>query len=95
MNVLVLGSGGRESALAWKIARSPLVDHLYCMPGNPGTASVATNVDCTLSDFASIARHISNLFIDMLVVGPENPLVGGITDFLHEKMPSDDYRSRS
>jgi phosphoribosylamine--glycine ligase len=58
------------------------------MPGNPGTASVATNVDCTLSDFASIARHISNLFIDMLVVGPENPLVGGITDFLHEKMPS-------
>jgi len=88
MNVLVLGSGGRESALAWKIARSPLVDHLYCMPGNPGTASIATNVDCTLSDFASIALHISNLSIDMLVVGPENPLVGGITDFLHEKIPN-------
>ena len=48
MNVLLLGSGGRESALAWKIARSPLIDHLYCMPGNPGTAAIATNVDCTL-----------------------------------------------
>jgi len=88
MNLLVLGSGGRESALAWKIARSPLADHLYCMPGNPGTASFATNVDCSLSDFESIAHHISDLSIDMVIVGPENPLVDGITDFLHKRMPS-------
>ena len=87
MNVLVLGSGGRESALAWKIAGSPLLKHLYCMPGNPGTASFATNVDCSLSDFESIARHISDLSVDMLVVGPENPLVEGITDFFRERIP--------
>ncbi|NLX40846.1 MAG: phosphoribosylamine--glycine ligase [Bacteroidales bacterium] len=88
MNILVLGSGGRESALAWKLSRSPLAGHLYCMPGNPGTASFATNVNCSLSDFESIAQHISDLSVDMLVVGPENPLVEGITDFLHERMPS-------
>ncbi len=88
MNVLVLGSGGRESSIAWKIAGSPLLDHLYCMPGNPGTASFATNVDCSLSDFESIANHVSDLSVDMLIVGPENPLVEGITDFLHERIPS-------
>lgn len=88
MNVLVLGSGGRESSIAWKIADSPLLKHLYCMPGNPGTASFATNVDCNLSDFDSIANHISDLSVDMLIVGPENPLVEGLTDFLHERIPS-------
>ena len=80
MNILVIGSGGREHALCWKIAKSHLVDELYAAPGNPGTAKVATNVDVDFSDFAALKSFLLNKKIEMVVVGPETPLVEGIHD---------------
>ncbi len=85
MNVLLLGSGGREHALAWCINKSDKLDALYIAPGNPGTAEVGTNVDLSLSDFEGILNFVEQKNIDLTVVGPEKPLVEGITDFLEEK----------
>lgn len=85
MNVLLLGSGGREHALAWSIAKSDKLDQLFTAPGNPGTAQLGTNVALSLSDFDAILDFIENKKIDLTVVGPEQPLVNGITDFLEEK----------
>jgi len=82
MNILLLGSGGREHALAWKIAQSPLLDHLFIAPGNAGTASLGTNINLKLNDFEAIKEFILDMKIDMLVVGPEQPLVDGIYDFI-------------
>lgn len=82
MKVLLLGSGGREHALAWKIARSPRLEKLYVAPGNAGTAEVAENVTLRLTDFEEVADFIAGRKIDMLVVGPEDPLVEGIRDRL-------------
>lgn len=81
MNVLILGSGGREHALAWKIAQSQLCDKLYAAPGNPGTAQLGQNLDVKVHDFEALAGYVSRLKIDLVVVGPEVPLVLGITDF--------------
>ncbi len=81
MNVLLLGSGGREHALAWKIAQSPLLKNLYIAPGNPGTASVGINIDVSATDFPALKKVALEKRIDMLLVGPEDPLVKGITDF--------------
>lgn len=81
MNILLLGSGGREHALAWKMAQSEKVDRLFIAPGNAGTASVGTNVAMKADDFEAIADFVRNEGIDMVVVGPEDPLVKGITDF--------------
>ena len=81
MNVLVLGSGGREHTFAWKIAQSPLCNHLFVAPGNSGTASVATNLDISVSDFEGIKSAVLEHNIEMLVVGPEDPLVNGVHDF--------------
>jgi phosphoribosylamine--glycine ligase len=81
MNVLVLGSGGREHALSWKIAQSSLCEKLYIAPGNSGTKSVGQNVDIGVSDFGSIKQFVLDNTIDMVVVGPEDPLVNGIYDF--------------
>ena len=81
MNVLILGSGGREHAFAWKIAQSPLLGRLYCAPGNPGTAMCATNLSADLSCFEDIKRLVLLHDISMVVVGPEDPLVLGIVDF--------------
>lgn len=81
MNILLLGSGGREHALAWKIASSPLLDRLYIAPGNAGTASAGTNLPFAATDFASIKQSVVDLSIDLVVVGPEDPLVSGIHDF--------------
>lgn len=81
MNVLVLGSGGREHTFAWKIAQSPLCNHLFVAPGNSGTASVATNLDISVSDFEGIKSAVLEHNIDMVVVGPEDPLVNGIHDY--------------
>ena len=80
MNVLILGSGGREHALAWKIVQSPLLGKLYCAPGNPGTAICATNLPADLSCFEDIKRLVLLHDISMVVVGPEDPLVLGIVD---------------
>jgi len=85
MNILILGSGGREHAFAWKMAQSPLCDELYVAPGNAGTASVATNLDISYTDFEAIAALILEKRIDLVVVGPEEPLVKGIIDFLQNR----------
>ena len=81
MNVLVLGSGGREHTFAWKIAQSPLCNHLFVAPGNSGTASIATNVEVSVTDFEGIKSAVLEHNIDMVVVGPEDPLVNGIHDY--------------
>lgn len=81
MKLLLLGSGGREHALAWKIAQSPKVEKLYIGPGNAGTAAVGENVEITPTDFDEVAEFVINYEIDMVVVGPEVPLVKGITDY--------------
>jgi len=80
MNVLVLGSGGREHALSWKMKQSPLLDKLFIAPGNAGTASLGTNVSLSVNDFEAIGEFILDNDIEMLVVGPEDPLVRGIYD---------------
>lgn len=81
MNILLIGSGGREHALAWKIKQSPLLNQLYCAPGNPGTSSFATNLSVAADDFAGLRTVVINHNIDLVVVGPEDPLVKGIADF--------------
>ncbi|MEM9933784.1 MAG: phosphoribosylamine--glycine ligase, partial [Bacteroidota bacterium] len=84
MKILLIGGGGREHALAWKMAQSPLCDQLYIAPGNPGTALHGTNLDIGVSDFPAIKQFVEENTIDMLVVGPEQPLVEGLADFLKE-----------
>jgi len=81
MNILLLGSGGREHALAWKMRQSPKLRHLFIAPGNAGTASAGTNVDMAPGNFPEIAAFVLKNGIDMVVVGPEDPLVKGIVDF--------------
>lgn len=81
MKILLLGSGGREHALAWKISQSPKVEKLYIAPGNAGTRSVGENVNLKVNDFEGIKDFCLNEGITMVVVGPEDPLVNGIYDF--------------
>ena len=81
MKILLLGSGGREHALAWKIAQSPRVDKLFIAPGNAGTAAVGENVDLSPSDFDGIAQFVIDYEVQMVVVGPEDPLVKGVYDY--------------
>lgn len=81
MNILILGSGGREHTFAWKIAQSPLRNNLYVAPGNSGTSEIATNVDISITDFEAIKELALQKAIDMVVVGPEDPLVQGVHDF--------------
>ena len=85
MKVLVVGSGGREHALCWKIAQSPELSSLYCAPGNAGTRQVATNVDIAASDVAGLVRFAKSEGIELVVVGPEDPLVAGLADRLREE----------
>ena len=80
MKILLLGSGGREHALAWKIAQSEKVEKLYIAPGNAGTANVGENVPIKADDFEALKTFASTNAIDMVVVGPEDPLVKGIYD---------------
>lgn len=80
MNILLLGSGGREHAMAWKIAQSPRLERLYIAPGNAGTGLVGTNVSIPADDFLAIKAFAVEKQIDMVVVGPEDPLVKGIYD---------------
>ncbi|MEQ2909785.1 phosphoribosylamine--glycine ligase [Butyricimonas faecihominis] len=81
MKVLLLGSGGREHALAWKINQSERLTKLYVAPGNAGTAEIAENVNIKVTDFEALANFVENNAIDVLVVGPEDPLVEGIRDY--------------
>ena len=84
MNILLLGSGGREHAIAWKIAQSPKVDQLFIAPGNAGTALTGTNVNIKADDFEAIKAFVLANQIDMVVVGPEDPLVKGVYDFFKQ-----------
>ena len=81
MNVLILGSGGREHTFAWKLAKSPLLNKLYIAPGNAGTATLGENINIKVDDFTSIKSICKEKEINMVVVGPEAPLVMGIHDF--------------
>ena len=81
MNILLLGSGGREHALAWKISQSPRVDKLYIAPGNAGTSQVGENVAISVCDFDKIADFVLANNVSMVVVGPEDPLVKGVYDY--------------
>lgn len=84
MNVLLLGSGGREHAMAWKLSQSSLLSKLYVAPGNAGTEQIATNVSVNPMDFSAVDRYIRRNSINMLIVGPEAPLVAGIVDYFEE-----------
>ncbi|NIA13628.1 MAG: phosphoribosylamine--glycine ligase [Nitrospiraceae bacterium] len=85
MNVLVVGGGGREHALVWKIAQSPLVERVYCAPGNPGIATLATCVDIGVNDFDRLIPFVKEHDIALTVVGPEVPLTRGIADRFAEE----------
>src|SRR5690606_5455699 len=82
MNVLLLGSGGREHALAWALSASPLLKSLYCAPGNAGIAEVAQCVPLDIADHSALAAFCRENRIDLVVVGPEAPLVAGVVDDL-------------
>jgi phosphoribosylamine--glycine ligase len=82
MNILLLGSGGREHALAWKLSKSPLCGQLFIAPGNAGTANCGVNLPFAATDFEAIKKHCHEYAVDMVLVGPEEPLVRGIVDFL-------------
>lgn len=82
MNILLLGAGGREHALAWKIKQSKHCSHLYIAPGNPGTAAIGQNIAMAVSDFSAISAFCKQNEIGILVVGPEDPLVNGIYDHI-------------
>ena len=84
MNVLILGSGGREHALAWMISRSKKLDTLFIAPGNAGTASAGVNLDVKADDFESVKKVVLQENVKIVVVGPEAPLVAGISDFFRE-----------
>lgn len=84
MNILLLGSGGREHALAWKMAQSPKTDTLFIAPGNAGTATVGTNVALSATDFPALKDFVLKNRVEMVVVGPEDPLVKGVYDFFRQ-----------
>lgn len=90
MNVLILGSGGREHALAWKIIQSEDCEKLYVAPGNAGTESLAQNLNIEVGDFDKIALAIEQYNISMLIVGPEDPLVNGIRNYFEERTKFDE-----
>ena len=83
MNILLLGSGGREHALAWKISQSTAVTKLFIAPGNAGTAACGTNLPFSVTDFEAIKKACKKEQINMVIVGPEEPLVNGIVDYLN------------
>lgn len=81
MRVLIIGSGGRENAIAWKISKSPLLEKLFCAPGNPGTSSLSVNLNIDIKSFDAIKGAVLENSVNMVVVGPEEPLVNGLGDF--------------
>lgn len=85
INVLLLGNGGREHAIAWKLEQSSNLQQLYTAPGNPGTEQHGINIDLDMLDFQAVETIVQDLAIDLVIVGPEQPLVDGIADYLQEK----------
>ncbi len=88
MNILLLGSGGRESALAWKMSQSPLTDKLFIAPGNGGTDAYGENVGLSPLDFPAIEKFVAENHVELLVVGNEDPLVAGVTDYFRANNPA-------
>ena len=84
MNVLIIGSGGREHALAWKVAQSPRLTKLYIAPGNGGTDACGENVPMDVADHEAVLRFCKEKQIDLVIVGPEIPLAAGLVDSLSE-----------
>lgn len=85
MKVLVIGGGGREHTICWKLAQSPRVERLYCAPGNAGIADYAACVDIGVMEFEKIADFAEQESVDLIVVGPDDPLAGGIVDVLENR----------
>ena len=85
MNIVILGSGGREHALCKKIYLSKKVKKIYTIPGNAGTSDISENINLPLNDFSKIEKFIKDKNIDLIVVGPEQPLVDGIVDYFENK----------
>ena len=85
MKIAILGSGGREHAIADKISKSSKLKKLYCIPGNAGTSHIAENINLEITDFDAIYKFVENYKIDLVIVGPEKPLVDGVVDFLEKK----------
>ena len=83
MNIALIGSGGREHALCQKINESRLSDNIICIPGNAGTGSIAKNIDVDFLNFKKLLQTIKSHKIDLVIVGPEEPLVKGLVDFLN------------
>ena len=85
MNIAIIGSGGREHSLCHKIAQSSLVNQIFCIPGNAGTKSIAKNIDVDISNFPEIYKTVKKEKVDIVIVGPEQPLVDGVVDYLNKK----------
>src|SRR5437016_14452862 len=83
MKILVIGGGGREHALAWKLKQSSSVDRMFCAPGNAGTAAIAENVAVSATDLAQMLRFAKENDVDLTVVGPDDPLARGIVDLFN------------
>ena len=81
MNILILGSGGRECAFAWKFAQSEKTNRIFIAPGNAGTDEIGTNIAINLNDFEAIKNEVIKNNINLVIVGPEDPLVNGVHDF--------------
>src|SRR5690606_6723657 len=86
MNILILGSGGREHTFAYKISQSNRCEKLFVAPGNAGTASIAKNVNIKVTDFEAVKKCVVENNIEMVIVGPEDPLVQGIADYFAETL---------
>ncbi len=84
MKIAILGSGGREHALTVSISKSSKIEKIYCIPGNAGTSEIATNIDLDINDFDILYNFLNENKIDLVVVGPEQPLVNGIVDYLEK-----------
>ena len=85
MKILIVGGGGREHALAWKLKQSPYAERIFCAPGNAGTAETGENVAIPASDLASLVRFAKENCVDLTVVGPDDPLAAGIVDLFAAK----------
>ncbi len=85
MNVLVIGSGGREHALVYMISKSPSLDKLYILPGNPGTRLLGENIEIDSNNFDAVEEFCSEKNVELVVIGPEQPLVNGMADYLRQK----------
>ena len=85
MNLAVIGSGGREHAICYKLKQSPKIKKLICIPGNAGTQKIAENVKVDILNFGNLYQIIKKYNIDLVIIGPEQPLVEGLVDYLNEK----------